>query len=135
MSGRMSGFVLQGEERRGSSFLALPQSVIHTHTQIHEATALGRYEVSHSFVVSYVEIYLERVQDLLVEVRATLHAMCGSYMCVCVSVMSVRVSVCLVCLSVCLSVRVCVSGQAFSPPLPNHQPSAPHHMPDRATGC
>lgn len=35
-----------------------------------EATALGKYEVTHSFVVSYVEIYLEKVHDLLVETPA-----------------------------------------------------------------
>lgn len=32
---------------------------------------MGTYEVTHSFVVSYVEIYMERVQDLLVEVRTS----------------------------------------------------------------
>lgn len=36
-----------------------------------ESNAVGKYEVTHSFVVSYVEIYCERVQDLLVEVGHT----------------------------------------------------------------
>ena len=33
-----------------------------------ESTVVGRFEISHTFVVSYVEIYMERVQDLLSEV-------------------------------------------------------------------
>lgn len=60
-----------------------------------EVTAVGQYEVTHSFVVSYVEVYMEKVHDLLIDVRgrqtlrrllmidySCVHAPCV-YVCVC----------------------------------------------------
>lgn len=51
----------------------------HAQAALVESNAVGTYEVTHSFVVSYVEIYMERVQDLLVEVRTSRSICCFAH--------------------------------------------------------